>query len=64
MIELVLIVFLVGVAAVTTVAVKVGLRLVDYLKDSRRVQAEAEKQRAEIIRLLGEKRVGPEGPAS
>ncbi len=56
MIELVLIVFLVGVAAVTTIAVKVGLRLVDYLEDSRRAQGEAEKQRAEIIRLLGEKK--------
>lgn len=54
MIELVLIVFLVGVAVVTTIAVKVGLRLVDYLEDSRRSQNEAEKQRAEIIRLLEE----------
>lgn len=56
MIELVLIVFLIGVAAVTTVSVKVGLRLVDYLEDSRRAQAAAEKQREEIIRLLEEKK--------
>jgi hypothetical protein len=52
MIELVLIVFLIGVAAVTTVAVKVGFRLVDYLDESRQSQAAAAKQREEIIRLL------------
>lgn len=56
MIELVLIVFLLGVAVVTTIAVKVGFRLVDYLEDSRQAQAAAEKQREEIIRLLKDKR--------
>jgi len=55
MIELVLVVFLVGVAAVTTVAVKVGLKLVDFIEDARRFQRGVESRQDEIIRLLKEK---------
>ncbi|MCX6349535.1 MAG: hypothetical protein NTV79_08580 [Candidatus Aureabacteria bacterium] len=58
MIELVLVVFLVGVAAVTTVAVKVGLKIVDFIEETRRFQRGVESRQDEIIRLLKAKSAG------
>ncbi len=53
MIELVLVVFLLAMAVMTTVAVKVGMKAVDFIEDFRRKYQALEEGQREIIRLLG-----------
>lgn len=52
MIEVVLIVFLVSVAAVATVTVKVGLKAIDFIEATYGFYNRVEAQQKEIIRLL------------
>ena len=58
MIELVLVVFLVSVAVVATVVVKVGMKAVDFIEATYRFYDRLEQGQREIIRLLGER--GPD----
>jgi len=53
MIELVLVVFLVSVAAVATIALKVGLKAIDFIEATYGFYRRIEEQQKEIIRLLG-----------
>ncbi len=59
MIELVLVVFLLSMAVTATVAVKVGMKAVDYIEDARRHHRTLEEGQREIIKLLsGKDRAG------
>ena len=53
MIELVLVVFLLSMAVMATVAVKVGMKAVDFIEDARRHYRTLEEGQRELIRLLG-----------
>lgn len=52
MIELVLVVFLLSIAVIATVAVKVGMKAVDFIDDSRRHYQSLEEGQRELISLL------------
>ncbi len=52
MIELVLVVFLLSMAVMATVAVKVGMKAVDFIEAARRHHRTLEEGQREIIRLL------------
>ena len=52
MIELVLIVFLISVALVATMAIKVGMKAVDFIEDTRGFYQKFSDQQERIIRLL------------
>lgn len=56
MIELVLIVFLISMAAIATMAVKVGIKAVDFIEDTRVFFREIKGRQDEIIRLLKDKK--------
>ena len=56
MIELLMIVFLVSVAVVATVAVKVGLKAIDFVEATYKFYERVDKRQEEIVRLLGEKK--------
>lgn len=55
MIELVLVVFLLAMAVMATVAVKVGMKAVDFIEDARRHHRALEEGQREIIKLLSGK---------
>lgn len=55
MIETVLVVFLLLVAIVATMAIKVGVRAVDFIEATYKFYDRIEKQQEEIIQLLREK---------
>ncbi len=52
MIELVLVVFLLSMAVMATVAVKVGMKAVDFIEDARRHYQTLEDGQRELISLL------------
>ena len=52
MIELVLIVFLISAAVVATMAIKVGIRAIDFIEDTREFYAKMEEKQDRIISLL------------
>lgn len=52
MIELVLVVFLLSIAVIATVAVKVGMKAVDFLEEARRHYQSLEEGQRELISLL------------
>ncbi|GEM_PF-1081153 len=55
MIELVLVVFLLSVAVMATMAVKVGMKVVDFVDATYKFYDRVEEEQKEIIRLLKEK---------
>ncbi len=55
MIETVLVVFLLLVAIVATMAIKVGVKAVDFIEATYKFYDRVEKQQEEIIRSLREK---------
>lgn len=55
MIELVLVVFLLSVAVVATMAVKVGMKAVDFIEATYLFYGRLEQGQKEIIQLLGER---------
>ncbi len=56
MIELVLVVFLLSITVIATVAVKVGMKAVDFLEEARRHYQTLEEGQRELIRLLKDSR--------
>ena len=60
MIELVLVVFLLSVAVMATMAVKVGMKVVDFVDATYKFYDRVEEEQKEIIRLLKEKVAGTE----
>jgi hypothetical protein len=60
MIELVLVVFLLSVAVMATMAVKVGMKAVDFVDATYKFYDRIEEEQKEIIRLLKEKATGAE----
>lgn len=55
MIELVLVVFLISVAVMATMAVKIGIKAVDFVDATYKFYSRVEEDQKEIIRLLKEK---------
>jgi hypothetical protein len=55
MIETVLVVFLLLVAIVATMAIKVGVKAVDFIEATYKFYGRVEKQQEEILRTLREK---------
>ncbi len=55
MIELVLVVFLLSVAVMATMAVKVGMKAVDFVDATYKFYDRIEAEQKEIIRLLKDK---------
>ncbi len=55
MIELVLVVFLLSVAVMATMAVKVGMKAVDFIETTYKFYERIEGEQKEIIRLLGDR---------
>lgn len=60
MIELVLVVFLLSVAVMATMAVKVGIKAVDFVDATYKFYERIEEDQREIIRLLNNKATGTE----
>lgn len=60
MIELVLVVFLLSVAVMATMAVKVGMKAVDFVDATYKFYERIEEDQREIIRLLNNKATGTE----
>jgi hypothetical protein len=58
MIELVLVVFLLSVAVMATMAVKVGMKAVDFIDATYKFYDRIEGEQQEIIRLLKDKDAG------
>jgi len=61
MIELVLVVFLLTMAVMATVAVKVGMKAVDFIEDARSHYRTLEEGQREMIRLLSGAERGRDG---
>ena len=58
MIELVLVVFLLSVAVMATMAVKVGMKAVDFVDATYKFYDRIEEEQKEIIQLLKERTTG------
>jgi len=58
MIELVLVVFLLSVAVMATMAVKVGMKAVDFVDATYKFYDRIEEEQREIIQLLKERTAG------
>ena len=59
MIETVLVIFLLLVAIVATMAIKVGIKAVDFIEATYKFYDRVEKQQEEIIRILRDKSGSP-----
>jgi len=61
MIELVLVVFLLSVAVMATMAVKVGMKAVDFVDETYKFYDRIEAEQKEIIQLLKDRTAGKDG---